>query len=164
MMTPAVDQHKWKNEDLQLLNNEAFCELVQAFGARKVLFGTDSPWAEPEQELRKIRDLPLSKEDIIMILGENLHKNQHKMHPDAPVCTKMHPDFNCIKVRVQSHFWTLVMIQYQRPIYAFLDVFRFKYRLYYLDTSSFMHIRSIRSSVYVSTIIHIKRNYGQYKD
>ena len=69
-MTPAVDQHKWKNEDLQLLNNEAFCELVQAFGARKVLFGTDSPWAEPEQELRKIRDLPLSKEDIIMILGE----------------------------------------------------------------------------------------------
>jgi len=71
MMTPVADQHKWKIEDLQLLNKEAFCELVQAFGAKKVLFGTDSPWAEPEQELRKIRDLPLAKEDIFMILGEN---------------------------------------------------------------------------------------------
>ena len=71
MMTPAEDQHKWEIEDLQLLNAEAFCELVQAFGAKRVLFGTDSPWAEPEQEMRKIRDLPLSKEDIMMILGEN---------------------------------------------------------------------------------------------
>jgi hypothetical protein len=54
VMTPAADQHEWKKEDLQLLNDVAFCELVCAFGARHVLFGTDSPWAEPEKELSKI--------------------------------------------------------------------------------------------------------------
>ena len=71
VMTPAADQHEWKKEDLQLLNDVAFCELVHAFGARHVLFGTDSPWAEPEKELSKIRNLQLSKEEIAMILGEN---------------------------------------------------------------------------------------------
>ena len=71
VMTPAADQHEWKKEDLQLLNDVAFCELVCAFGARHVLFGTDSPWAEPEKELSKIRNLQLTKEEIAMILGEN---------------------------------------------------------------------------------------------
>lgn len=70
-MTPAADQHEWKKEDLQLLNDEAFCELVHTYGDRHVLWGTDSPWAEPEKELLKTRNLQFSKEEIAMILGEN---------------------------------------------------------------------------------------------
>ena len=34
------------------------------------------------------------------------------MHPDAPVCTKMHPDRDCIKVTVQSHLWTPIVLQW----------------------------------------------------
>ena len=28
--------------------------------------------------------------------------NQHKQHPGAPVCTKMHPDRDCIRFTLQS--------------------------------------------------------------
>ena len=46
--------YKWNKNDLQLLTHDKFCELIQAFGVDHVLFGTDSPWADPEQELKKI--------------------------------------------------------------------------------------------------------------
>lgn len=74
VMTPAEDHYKWNKDDLQLLNNDQFCELVQAFGADHVLFGTDSPWADPEPELEKIKGLPLHEEEIEMILGENARR------------------------------------------------------------------------------------------
>lgn len=76
-MTPAGDQHPWREEDLRLLSEEAFCGLVDAFGADHILFGTDSPWADPEQEILKISRLPLSREDISRILGENTQRLLH---------------------------------------------------------------------------------------
>ena len=71
VMKPAPDQYKWTKNDLQLLSNDMFCEMVQAFGSEHIFFGTDSPWADPAQELWKIKELPLSKEEITMILGKN---------------------------------------------------------------------------------------------
>lgn len=48
-----------------------FVNLVRTFGAERVLFGTDSPWADPQTELRHIRALPLSDEEKAAILGGN---------------------------------------------------------------------------------------------
>ena len=58
-------------DDPQWLSDEAFVNLVRTFGAERVLFGTDSPWADPQTELRHIRALPLSDEEKAAILGGN---------------------------------------------------------------------------------------------
>ena len=71
-MTPALDGHAWLAEDLRLLRAEAFCELIARFGADRVLFGTDSPWADPEEEIRKIKGLPLQEAEVRRILGDNM--------------------------------------------------------------------------------------------
>ena len=71
-MTPAPDGHAWRAEDLRLLRAEAFCELIARFGADRVLFGTDSPWADPEEEIRKIKGLPLQEAEVRRILGDNM--------------------------------------------------------------------------------------------
>ena len=73
-LTPAPDGFPWDEEDLRLLSDADFCDLVRCFGADHVLFGTDSPWADPAEELRKIRALPLSGEEISLICGENARK------------------------------------------------------------------------------------------
>ena len=46
-------------------------ELVQAFGARRVLFGSDSPWSSQKESLRWLRVQPLSEDELSMITGEN---------------------------------------------------------------------------------------------
>ncbi len=73
-MTPAPDGYPWKEEELNLLDGAAFCDLVRAYGCEKVLFGTDSPWADPEAEIEKIRNLPLSEAEKEMILGGNAER------------------------------------------------------------------------------------------
>ena len=70
-ITPAPDDHPWRKSDLNLLDGEAFCQLVHAFGADHILFGTDSPWADPAEEIKKIRILPLSEPEKEQILGKN---------------------------------------------------------------------------------------------
>ncbi|MBQ9251032.1 MAG: amidohydrolase family protein [Clostridia bacterium] len=73
-MTPAPDDYPWREEDLRLLGEEAFCDMVAAFGADRVLFGTDSPWGDPEAEVKQIRGLPLREEEIQKILSRNAAK------------------------------------------------------------------------------------------
>lgn len=66
-IVPLEDGH-YTQEDLPLLTEQAFCSLVRAFGSDRVLFGTDSPWADQKTEVEKIRALPLTsreKEDIL---------------------------------------------------------------------------------------------------
>ena len=58
-------------DDPRWLSDEAFVKLVHAFGAERVLFGTDSPWTDPQTELRHIRALPLLDEEKAAILGGN---------------------------------------------------------------------------------------------
>ena len=73
-MQPAPDAYRWEKEDLQLLREDEFLGLLEAFGTDRVLFGTDSPWADPEREIRKIRNLPLSRTDVSRILGDNAER------------------------------------------------------------------------------------------
>ena len=70
-ITPAPDEHPWTERGLQLMSPEAFCETARAFGTDRVLFGTDSPWADPADEVEKIRELPLTEEEKDKILGVN---------------------------------------------------------------------------------------------
>lgn len=68
--TPLDPAH----EPLPLLSADAFTALVRAFGAERVLFGTDSPWSDPMDALRRIRVLPLSDEEKTAILGGNAQR------------------------------------------------------------------------------------------
>ena len=73
-LTPAEDGHPWRGDELRMLTEEEFCELAGRFGADRVLFGTDSPWADPGAEIRKIRNLPLKDGEKDLILGGNAAK------------------------------------------------------------------------------------------
>lgn len=67
---PQQEGH-YREEDLPLLGDDAFVELVRAFGSQRVLFGTDSPWASQKQELEKIRKLPLTQQEKDDLFGSN---------------------------------------------------------------------------------------------
>lgn len=54
-----------------MLDEERFVEIVRAFGAEKVLFGTDSPWASQKKSLKWIMNAPLRKDEREKILGDN---------------------------------------------------------------------------------------------
>ncbi len=70
-MTPNGDGHYRDEAELRLLDPEHFVTLIRAFGADKVLFGTDSPWADQEDELRQFNELPLTPAERNKILYEN---------------------------------------------------------------------------------------------
>lgn len=56
------------------LEDEAFVALVRAHGADRVLFGTDSPWADPTDELARLRSSGLSEGELAQILGSNAER------------------------------------------------------------------------------------------
>ena len=56
---------------VELLGEEQFVRMVRAFGADRVLFGTDSPWDGQAEALARLRALPLEGEELDAILGGN---------------------------------------------------------------------------------------------
>ena len=72
-MTPRPDGY-WKEEDRDMLDAAGFLKLVQAFGADRILFGTDSPWGNQSEILGFMEKLPLPEADKKKILGENAVK------------------------------------------------------------------------------------------
>ncbi|MBR5111359.1 MAG: amidohydrolase family protein [Clostridia bacterium] len=73
-LTPNGDGHYKNEKDLEMLGEEQFLRLVFLFGADHILFGTDSPWADPAAYLQSIRDLPLPEADLQAILGGNAER------------------------------------------------------------------------------------------
>lgn len=65
-----IDSH-YTPEELPLLADERFCELVRLFGSQRVVFGTDSPWDDMGQAVRRIKALPLTAEDKADIFSDN---------------------------------------------------------------------------------------------
>jgi len=61
----------YREEELPLLSEPAFCGLVRAFGAERILFGTDSPWADQADAVARIRAQPLTEEEKESILWKN---------------------------------------------------------------------------------------------
>jgi len=70
-MTSNNDGYYPTPESLQLLGEAQFVRIVRAFGAERVLFGTDSPWGEQTESLQRLRALPLTDEELTAILGGN---------------------------------------------------------------------------------------------
>ena len=69
-----IDNH-YDPKELPLLTEEHFCELVRLFGSKRVVFGTDSPWDDMGQAVRRIEALPLTaaeKEDIFSVNAKRL--------------------------------------------------------------------------------------------
>ena len=58
-------------EEERLLSEEDFCALVRAFGAHRILFGTDSPWSDQKREVEAISALPLTEDEKKSIFSEN---------------------------------------------------------------------------------------------
>lgn len=53
------------------LSEERFLDMADAFGADRLLFGTDSPWEDQAAEIARIQALPLTEEEKRAILGGN---------------------------------------------------------------------------------------------
>lgn len=56
---------------LHKISEEQFMRIVRNHGAKKMLFGTDSPWGGQRQVLEKLDAMPLEKEEREAILWEN---------------------------------------------------------------------------------------------
>lgn len=73
-IAPLDDGH-YAPEELPLLDGDAFCTLVRAFGSKRVLFGTDCPWADQKAEIEGLCSLSLTaeeKEDILHCNAQRL--------------------------------------------------------------------------------------------
>ena len=53
---------------------ERLTRIIQNHGADKVLFASDSPWSNGQEEIAAIRSLPLEQEQIEMVLGKNAER------------------------------------------------------------------------------------------
>lgn len=72
-ITP-LEEGYYTPEQLRMLDEEGFCQLVRAFGSQRVVFGTDSPWADQAESLRQFTSLPLTDAEKADILGGNAQK------------------------------------------------------------------------------------------
>jgi len=73
-LKPAPDGWTWREEELRMLSPAEAVDIMRAWGTDHVLFGTDSPWADAGEEVRMIRELPLSETEKKDILGENARR------------------------------------------------------------------------------------------
>ena len=64
----------YKEEELPLLDEEGFMRVLRAYGASRVLFGTDSPWADQKETLAAVRRLPLTPEEREAVLHKNAER------------------------------------------------------------------------------------------
>ena len=69
-MSPLNDGF-YQEEELRLLDSRGFLKLVRAFGAGRVLFGSDSPCSGQKESLEWVRSQPLTEEERTAILGGN---------------------------------------------------------------------------------------------
>ena len=70
-MTGSGDGFYKTESDLRMLTDLEFADIVHAFGEKRILFGTDSPWGDQGADVSRIRALPLTQREKDCILGEN---------------------------------------------------------------------------------------------
>lgn len=56
------------------LPDDEIVALARAHGVERVLFGTDGPWTDPAEELRRMRSLPFTGAELDAILGGNAER------------------------------------------------------------------------------------------
>lgn len=65
---------EWDKDELRLMDEKDFMEFFAAFGADRIIFGTDSPWTSQKESVAFIDNLPISDDDRKKILGLNAKK------------------------------------------------------------------------------------------
>ena len=68
---PLDDGYYGSSEECRMLKAEEFVKMVHAFGAERVLFGTDSPWSSQSETLRAVDALPLTEAEKRRIFYDN---------------------------------------------------------------------------------------------
>lgn len=56
------------------LHPKDFVRLVRKHGTDKILFGTDSPWENQQDYVKRISHMDFTKEELEQILSENAKK------------------------------------------------------------------------------------------
>ena len=69
--TPIDDGYYSCDEECMMLCADEFVRMIRAFGAERVMFGSDSPWASQKECVRMINALSLSESEKRMIFTEN---------------------------------------------------------------------------------------------
>ncbi len=64
----------YSEEEARMLDEKQFCQIIRTFGSERILFGTDSPWADQEKSLQELRALPLTEQEKEQILGKNAQR------------------------------------------------------------------------------------------
>ena len=57
-----------------MMSDEQFVSMVRAFGSKRILFGTDSPWRGQTEERNHIQSLPLTEAERADLLGGNARR------------------------------------------------------------------------------------------
>ncbi len=67
--------HSYRDgREVYMLRKDEFVALVRAFGADRVLFGTDSPWADQAQYVSRLCDSGLEETELQKIMSQNAAK------------------------------------------------------------------------------------------
>ena len=53
------------------INDEDAVKFINKIGADRIIFGSDSPWGTPDDDIKRIKNLPISDEAKRLILGRN---------------------------------------------------------------------------------------------
>lgn len=72
-ITP-LEEGDYTKEERLMLAGEPFVQLIKAFGSERILFGSDSPWADQATYIEQFCALDLTQEEKRNILGENARK------------------------------------------------------------------------------------------
>lgn len=73
-MLEQLEEDYYTEEELSLMSETTFCQLLRAFGAQRILFGSDSPWSDQAASAAAIMKLPLTQEEKAAILGGNARR------------------------------------------------------------------------------------------
>jgi predicted TIM-barrel fold metal-dependent hydrolase len=56
---------------LDFIRPEQFKKIVKNHGIEKILFGTDSPWADQAKEIKAVKNLGFSEKELELIFFKN---------------------------------------------------------------------------------------------
>lgn len=68
---PPLPDGYWKEEDTRMLGPRAFASIIKVFGAERVLFGSDLPWASQAETLAFVSEADLTAAEKEAILWRN---------------------------------------------------------------------------------------------
>ena len=67
----ALSDGYWDDKNKDMLDKEAFIELIKDFGSSRIVFGTDSPWSSQKVSVEFMESLELEKEELENIFYRN---------------------------------------------------------------------------------------------